>query len=171
MATASLALDALRASPLFADLPEDHLQRLAAGAKPMALHPGDFLIVEGDQADDLYVVVSGELEVTKRSGNAEIPLARVGPGAVQGELAALERGQRMASVRALTETEVLRIPFEAGLDLLSAGHDGALGIVRTVISRLRGMEATLRQREKLAALGTLSAGLAHELNNPGAAIR
>ena len=171
MATASLALDALRASPLFADLPEDHLQRLAAGAKPMALHPGDFLIVEGDQADDLYVVVSGELEVTKRSGNAEIPLARVGPGAVQGELAALERGQRMASVRALTETEVLRIPFEAVLDLLSAGPDAALGIIRTAISRLRGMEATLRQREKLAALGTLSAGLAHELNNPAAAIR
>jgi signal transduction histidine kinase len=171
MATTSLALDALRASPLFAELPADHLQRLAAGAKPMTLQPGDFLIIEGEQADDLYVVVSGELEVTKRSGNAEIPLARVGPGAIQGELAALERGQRMASVRALTETEVLRIPFEAVLDLLSAGPDAALGIIRTVISRLRGMEATLRQREKLAALGTLSAGLAHELNNPAAAIR
>jgi signal transduction histidine kinase len=171
MATASMALDALRASPLFAELPEDHLQRLAAGAKPMTLQPGDFLIIEGQQADDLYVVVSGELEVTKRSGNAEIPLARVGPGAIQGELAALERGHRMASVRALTETEVLRIPFEAVLDLLSAGPDAALGIIRTVISRLRGMEATLRQREKLAALGTLSAGLAHELNNPAAAIR
>jgi CRP-like cAMP-binding protein len=129
MATASMALDALRASPLFAELPEDHLQRLAAGAKPMTLQPGDFLIIEGEQADDLYVVVSGELEVTKRSGNAEIPLARVGPGAIQGELAALERGQRMASVRALTETEVLRIPFEAVLDLLSAGPDAALGII------------------------------------------
>jgi signal transduction histidine kinase len=166
-----MALDALRATPLFAELPEDHLQRLAAGAKPMTLKAGDFLIIEGEQADDLYVVVSGELEVTKRSGNAEIPLARVGPGAIQGELAALERGQRTASVRALTETEVLRIPFEAVLDLLSAGPDAALGIIRTVISRLRGMEATLRQREKLAALGTLSAGLAHELNNPAAAIR
>jgi signal transduction histidine kinase len=171
MATTSMALDALRGSPLFAELPEDHLRRLAAGAKPMTLQPGDFLIIEGQQADDLFVVVSGELEVTKRSGNAEIPLARVGPGAIQGELAALERGQRMASVRALTETEVLRIPFGAVLDLLSAGPDAALGIIRTVISRLRGMEATLRQREKLAALGTLSAGLAHELNNPAAAIR
>ena len=91
-----MALDALRATPLFADVPEEHLERLAAGAKPMMLNAGDFLIVEGDQADDLFVVVSGELEVTKRSGNDEIPLARVGPGAIQGELAALERGQRMA---------------------------------------------------------------------------
>ncbi len=117
------------------------------------------------------MVVSGELEVTKRSGTSEIPLARVGPGAIQGELAALERGKRMASVRAVSEAEVLRIPYGAVRDLLSGGPDAALGIIRTVIGRLRGMEATLRQREKLAGLGTLAAGLAHELNNPAAAIR
>ena len=77
----------------------------------------------------------------------------------------------MASVRAVTDAEVLRIPYAAVRDLLSGGPDAALGIIRTVIGRLRGMEATLRQREKLAGLGTLAAGLAHELNNPAAAIR
>jgi signal transduction histidine kinase len=137
----------------------------------MSLREGDYLINEGDQADDMFVVVSGEFEVTKRSGTSEIPLARVGPGEIQGELAALERGKRMASVRAATDAEVLRIPFVALRDLLSGGPDAALSIVRTVIGRLRTMEATLRQREKLAGLGTLAAGLAHELNNPAAAIR
>jgi signal transduction histidine kinase len=77
----------------------------------------------------------------------------------------------MASVRAATKAEVLRIPYMSVRDLLSGGPDAALGIIRTVIGRLRGMEATLRQREKLAGLGTLAAGLAHELNNPAAAIR
>jgi signal transduction histidine kinase len=77
----------------------------------------------------------------------------------------------MASVRALHDAKVLRIPYAAVRDLLSAGPDAALGIIRTVIGRLRGMEATLRQREKLAGLGTLAAGLAHELNNPAAAIQ
>ena len=166
-----MILDALRATPLFADLPAEHLERLAAGATPMQLHAGEPLITEGDLADDIFVVVAGELEVTKRSGNAEIPLARVGPGAIQGELAALERGRRTASVRAITDAEVLRIPYGAVLDLLSASPEAAVGIIRTVIGRLRGMEATLRQREKLAGLGTLAAGLAHELNNPAAAIR
>lgn len=166
-----MALDALQATPIFAEVPPKQLQRLAAQAEPMSLQPGDLLISEGDRADDIFVVVSGELEVTKRSGTSEIPLARVGPGAIQGELAALERGQRMASVRAISHAEVLRIPYSAMRDLLSAGPDAALGIIRTVIGRLRGMEATLRQREKLAGLGTLAAGLAHELNNPAAAIR
>ncbi len=166
-----MILEALRATPLFADLPAEHLERLAAGATPMTLRAGEPLITEGDLADDIFVVVSGELEVTKLSGNAEIPLARVGPGAIQGELAALERGRRTASVRAITDAEVLRIPYEAVLDMLSAGPEAAVGIIRTVIGRLRNMEATLRQREKLAGLGTLAAGLAHELNNPAAAIR
>ena len=166
-----MALEALLATPVFAEVPRELLARLAAQATPMTLQPGEFLITEGDQADDLFVVVSGELEVTKRSGTSEIPIAWVGPGAIQGELAALERGKRMASVHAVSEAEVLRIPYAAMRDLLSGGPDAALGIIRTVIRRLRGMEATLRQREKLAGLGTLAAGLAHELNNPAAAIR
>jgi signal transduction histidine kinase len=166
-----MALDALRATSIFADVPDEHLQRLAEQAIPMSLREGEFLIHEGEQADDLFVVVSGQFDVTKRSGTSEIPIATVGPGAIQGELAALERGKRLASVRAVSDAEVLRIPYLAMRDLLSGGPDAALGIISTVIGRLRGMEATLRQREKLAGLGTLAAGLAHELNNPAAAIR
>jgi signal transduction histidine kinase len=166
-----MALDALRATPIFAEVPDEHLKRLAQQAIPMSLREGDFLITEGDQADDMFVVVSGEFDVTKRSGTSEIPLARVGPGAIQGELAALERGKRTASVQAVSDAEVLRIPYPVVRDLLSGEPDAALGIISTVIGRLRRMEATLRQREKLAGLGTLAAGLAHELNNPAAAIR
>jgi signal transduction histidine kinase len=166
-----MALDALRATSIFAGVPDEHLQRLAQQVIPMSLKEGDFLIREGDQADDLFVVVSGNFDVTKRSGTSEIPIATVGPGAIQGELAALERGKRLASVQAVSQAEVLRIPYLAMRDLLSGGPDAALGIIRTVIGRLRELEATLRQREKLAGLGTLAAGLAHELNNPAAAIR
>jgi signal transduction histidine kinase len=64
---------------------------------------------------------------------------------------------------------VLRIPVAAIRELLSAGPDVALAVIRTAVGRLRTMELTLREREKLAGLGTLAAGLAHELNNPAAA--
>jgi signal transduction histidine kinase len=164
-------VEQLRATPLFAELPERALELLCARAEPMQLRAGEMLIEEGSVGDSLFVVLSGELDVSKRSGDGEMPLARVGPGALQGEMAAIEERPRTASVRAVGDAEVLRVPREALLDVLGSGPEAALAILRTVLDRLRSTESLLRQREKLAALGTLSAGLAHELNNPAAAIR
>ncbi len=166
-----MVLDALRAAPLFAQLPDEDLSRLAAMAQSMTLAPGDLLIREGDPGDALYVVVAGELDVTKRSGGVEIPLNRVGPGTIQGEMSAIEGRPRSASVRAVTGVEVLRIPREALLGVFTAAPESAFAILRVVLNRLRSTESLLREREKLAGLGTLAAGLAHELNNPAAAIR
>jgi len=162
-------VDRLRLTPLFGGLPDDQLDRLADMGEIVDLAAGEALITEGDEADALYVVLEGEMDVTKRAGRSTIPVARVGPGALQGELAALEGGRRLASVTAATPAEVLRIPVGAIRQLLDAGPDVALAVIRTAVSRLRSMESLFREREKLAGLGTLAAGLAHELNNPAAA--
>ncbi|HYM51953.1 MAG TPA: cyclic nucleotide-binding domain-containing protein, partial [Candidatus Dormibacteraeota bacterium] len=164
-------LDVLRETQLFAGLDEADLQRLAETTELMRIPAGDFLIREGDPGDSMFVVTSGELEVTKRAGTSELPLARVGPGAIQGEMAALEGRPRAASVRAVTDAQAIRIPRAGLLALLDSGPDAAIALLRVVLERLRSTESMLRQREKLAGLGTLAAGLAHELNNPAAAIR
>jgi signal transduction histidine kinase len=168
---AALIVERLRDTPLFGGLPDDELRRLVAMGEIIDLAPGEPLIVEGDAADALFVILAGEFEVTKRAGASDIPLAQVGPGSLQGEIAALEGGRRLASVRSIDRGEALRIPVSAVRELLAAGPDTALSIIRTAVMRLRAMEAALREREKLAGLGTMAAGLAHELNNPAAAIR
>jgi signal transduction histidine kinase len=159
----------LRDTPLFGGLDDTELERLASLGEIVDLEAGEMLIREGELADALYVVLDGEMEVTKRAGTSEIPVALVGPGSLQGEIAALEGGRRLASVRAVGAAEVVRIPIETIRELLAAGPDLALAIIGTAVGRLRGMESLLREREKLAGLGTLAAGLAHELNNPAAA--
>ena len=160
--------DALRATRLFAGLPEDQLSSLVEMCEPIELHGGERLIEEGTDGDAFFVIVDGELEVTKRSGEGELPLARLGPGGIVGEMAVIEGRPRNASVTAATDARVLRVPSRALLTVL-ARPDSALAILRTVMQRLRSTEAQLREREKLAGLGTLAAGLAHELNNPAAA--
>ena len=147
-------LDALRATPLFAQLPEADLRRLADKAEALTLAPGELLIREGDPGDAMYVVVTGELDVTKLTGGNEIELARVGPGTIQGEMSAIEGRPRSASVRAITEADVLRVSRDALLAVFAVTPEAAFAVLQVVLNRLRSTESLLRERDKLAGLGS-----------------
>jgi CRP-like cAMP-binding protein len=86
-------------------------------------------------------------------------------------MALIDNAPRMASVRAVTDGNLLKISDQVFFQLLQNSTTAVLAVLRTVSTRLRQNEAMLRQSEKMAALGTLAAGLAHELNNPAAAAR
>lgn len=162
-------LNDLRKSPLFEGLSDEELQRLVDMAQPVSLHAGDTLIRQGDDGDAAYVVLKGQLEVQKQSGPSLIRIDVRTPGDVVGEMALLSRAARTASVIAKTDGEVLRIPSEAFEELLLSSSTAAMAVLHWVMARLTQNEALLHQQDKMASLGTLSAGLAHELNNPAAA--
>jgi signal transduction histidine kinase len=166
-----VTLDELRRVPLFADLSEEDLEQLYRMAETVSIPAGDLVFEEGSLGDALYVVLDGELEVSKRQSGQDVVLAVRRAGEFIGEMSLLEQAPRSASVRTLKESRLLMINQAAFETLLSCSPSAHLTMLRTVTSRLRSTESMLVQSEKMAALGTLAAGLAHELNNPAAAIR
>ena len=173
--TAGTERDALhqviRQVPLFAELTDADIERLGRASRRFTVAAGDVVIEEGAAGDSLFVVLDGELEVSKREGDRQTVLAARRAGEVLGEMSLLQQTPRTASARATRQTDLLEIGPEAFRTVLESDPAVASSILRTMAGRLRSTEASLVQREKLAALGTLAAGLAHELNNPAAAMQ
>jgi signal transduction histidine kinase len=159
----------LKRLPLFSGLQDHDLNWLIDQAKPLELKAGEMLIEEGSAGDSMYIVVEGEFQISKRSAQQDIKLDVREPGAVIGEMSLLDHAPRSASARALSDSRLLMIDQATFDQLLSSSSTAAVAMLHTVTTRLRQNEALLHQREKLAGLGTLAAGLAHELNNPAAA--
>jgi signal transduction histidine kinase len=166
-----LSKDVLRRLPLFAGLSEDDLERLYHMAEPVFIPEGTRFIQEGDPGDTLYIVLDGEVEVTMRQGGQDVVLAVRGDGEFFGEMSLLDGAPRNASLRTLRDSHLLAISQAAFSTLLACSPSAPLSMLHTVTTRLRSTQSTLMQHEKMAALGTMAAGLAHELNNPAAAIR
>jgi signal transduction histidine kinase len=161
----------VRQVPLFADLTAKEIGELVRSSQLLFAAAGERIIEEGAPGDSMFIVLDGELEVTKREGNRDILLATRRPGEFLGEMSLLEQVPRSASVRAVRQSTLLSIGPEAFSALLRHRPAAATTLLRTVAGRLRSTEASLVQSDKLASLGTLAAGLAHELNNPAAAIQ
>jgi signal transduction histidine kinase len=160
----------LQRLPLFECLGEDDLDRLAEQTETVELSAGMTLMAEGSPSDALYVVVDGVLEAAQRSAGRDVFLANIGIGELLGEISLLDGSPRTATVRAVGDVRVLRIG-EAAARALLENPKAVRMMLRSMAARLRNSQALLRQTEKMAALGTLSAGLTHELNNPAAAVR
>lgn len=166
-----MTLALLREVSWFAELAAEDLERIARGARVEELAAGTTLIAEGSAPTALYIVIHGELEVTRQSTGAPIVLNTCGPGELLGELGILEGRPRTASVTARTAARVLIVEASAIHDLLRGSVGAALAILKTMATRLGNTEAVLRQHDTLAGLGRIAAGLAHELNNPASAAR
>src|SRR3569833_1992946 len=167
----SSLVDIIRQVPLFADLSDVQVAELGAASRRVAAPAGTLVIREGDRGDALLIILSGELEITKHDNDREITLATRKAGEILGEMSLLEQWPRTASARATSDTDLLEVDSAAIRRVLEVDPKIATAILKTMAGRLRSTEASLMQHEKLASLGTLAAGLAHELNNPSAAIQ
>ena len=100
----------LRQSRLFEGIEESTLERLAVELPVQLVSTGERIMTEGESASDLFVVISGELEVTHKGNlDHDVRVALLGPGDWVGEMAVLDIRPRSASVRTLAPTAVLRV--------------------------------------------------------------
>jgi len=161
----------LRKIELFSELPEDDLWQLCGLIETVSIPSGAILFEEDDPGDRAYVIKEGELEVLKTGAGGDMLLAVRGPGEVIGEMALLEENPRMATVRARLDSTLFAIEKEQFENLVATSPSAAQAMFKTILARWRGTQSQLRQSEKMAQLGTMTAGVAHELNNPAAAVK
>ena len=162
-------LQDLRKSPLFEGLSDQELQHLVDNAKHITVKAGEILMKQGEPGDSAYVVIDGGFEIQKQSGPSVIKIDVRKPGEIIGEMALLSNAPRSATVIAVCDSETLCISQDAFENLLLTSPSATIAVLHWVMARLSQNESLLHQQEKMAALGTMSAGLAHELNNPAAA--
>ena len=170
-AAARMTPNALRDVPIFASLADGDLRWLAARGSETTLDSGSVLFREGDPADAFHVILDGELRITKLVEGRETEIDLVPTGGFTGDIGLLIDLPHVGTARATRRTRLLVFSRETFRDLVTELPAVAREVLPLMGARVQGAEVLLREREKLAALGKLSAGLAHELNNPAAAVR
>ena len=158
----------LRKVPLFANL-KDEDKVCIEETEEWRLPAGEMLVEEGKHAEYFFVLLEGEMSVWKKHAEQDVVVARNRPGAFFGEVPLLLGTPYMLSGRAERDCRLIVFPEEAFWKLLRLCPAISGEIFRAMVTRLRNIEGSARQQEKLEALGTMSAGLAHELNNPSSA--
>lgn len=154
----------------FQQLPKERLQWVCDRAQTIELGPGEVLAHEGDHACRLFILVKGKINITRRSEGVEIPIGQHEAPSFFGEIPVLTDEPAPVTMRALTNCNIYELKGEDFRKLLHECRDFERMVFRIMQRRVRGLESFIRGREKMAALGTLAAGLAHELNNPAAAL-
>jgi signal transduction histidine kinase len=156
--------------PAFVDLPEDQIAWFLSQSQEQFFNPGDTYIHQGDPAENMFVVLEGEFQA-RGEINGEAFAFPVKAGDVTGVLPFSRMKKTPVTGRAVSNGRLLRFPAAQFPQLVQKMPELATRLVGLMSDRIRETTRVEQQRDRLASLGKLSAGLAHELNNPASAAR
>jgi signal transduction histidine kinase len=156
--------------PVFIGLPDDQITWFLSQAAELALKAGETYFREGDPADAMFVILEGQVQVRGEIGGEPIVIL-LKPGDVTGVLPFSRMKQFTVGTRAVTDARVLRFPSSLFPELVQKMPELTQRLVGLMSDRIRETTRREQQRDRLVSLGKLSAGLAHELNNPASAAK
>jgi signal transduction histidine kinase len=156
--------------PVFADLPDDQLDWFISQSQELHLKAGEGYARQGDPANAMFVLLEGQLQGRGEIGGETI-IFTISQGNVTGVLPFSRMKQFTVSGRAEADSRILRFPASLFPELIRKMPELTQRLVGLMADRIRETTRMEQQRDRLASLGKLSAGLAHELNNPASAAK
>jgi signal transduction histidine kinase len=156
--------------PAFADLPDDQIAWFLSQSQEMHVNAGETYVRQGEPADSMFVILEGQFQWRGEFGGETFILSGK-PGDVTGLLPFSRMKQFTVTGRAITDGRVLKFPASLFPELVQKMPELTTRLVGLMSDRIRETTRFEQQRDRLASLGKLSAGLAHELNNPASAAK
>src|SRR5713101_3549084 len=156
--------------PAFTDLPEEQIAWFLSQSQETHVKAVETYVRQGDPADWMFVILEGQFQWRGEFGGETVVLsAKVGD--VTGVLPFSRMKQFTVTGRAITDGRVLKFPAALFPELVQKMPELTTRLVGLMSDRIREATRIEQQRDRLASLGKLSAGLAHELNNPASAAK
>jgi signal transduction histidine kinase len=162
--------DFLSVFPIFQSVPHEQIQFLLNHSNHLHIPADGFLFKKGEAADNMHMVFKGHLKIYTVQNNEQNEVAELEASNITGLLPFSRMVEATAYGQATEDTQVLSFHRKHFRELIREHYELTEVLVHEMNSRIRSFTTLQQQNDRMLSLGKLSAGLAHELNNPASAI-